>query len=871
MASGFVPELDDVPAASMLLTSQWEVDHRVTPHPASLCRGVVRQVLSERSVEYALTRVAAEFGPLRVLARRLGTVSWDIVAEAEHGLVRISLPSVIDQADERGRARREIPLRMAEHAGQLRALGLSRYLRAPRAVFQIDGSLPALVWPVERGFRPLAFQDGRLLLSAEPWPCRAETTPRRRGRDCRRTAELVIEIVAALAYHYQPDVAGGSAIVDVIINEGDFLATERQDGGFDVALQLVRRVEGDIDPSAFILQLLQLQAYEVCRIGVDDLALPVVLSNPGLAFSGLVRGWQARALDLGLSATTASEQARSWIHAFGRSSSGRAYRAWCERFLHGDLPVGFGDDLREGLKQLGPLRQRQHVLELEAQILGNTEAAQHAAEYGAFIARSSEAAQLHATPDEAQRRCANPENFGRSWFPAEREESALASFWTFEQYMDASLHDPTFGYYGHRVAIGRRGHFDTHPESLSPDYGEWVLERAIQVWQDLLGAGELEPDEAFVLVEFGAGNGRLAADVTRAVEARGRTGTSAERELWQAFESRLDYRIYELSSALRQKQQQLLGRAARVVLGDARRPEESLLRDFPDGLRGIVVTNEVPDAFGAHKVLFRCGEPALAALVIPRLDEVVRGLLPSTLAADVVRADARLRAEFELGTLPGEALLDHTTLRALLVHLGEGPASRRDAVLSGLRFEEGYVRATAISELGRHLATNHDAYQAALGDAASAVMMYVNVQAAQFIRGLGVALRAGVVITIDYGDSTAELVRTIREGRMCFRTYGPSASSGASRVNDPYAPLGSQDLTTDVNFSDLARAGEEVGLGVLDYGHESALVGGGLRRVLGADRARFAPLLDEAGFRILVQGKRVRHAWQAGARSALEL
>ena len=51
------------------------------------------------------------------------------------------------------------------------------------------------------------------------------------------TADLLAEMVAALVYHYDPDGDGGTAITDIAVNDGDFVAKRRgSDGGFEVRL-----------------------------------------------------------------------------------------------------------------------------------------------------------------------------------------------------------------------------------------------------------------------------------------------------------------------------------------------------------------------------------------------------------------------------------------------------------------------------------------------------------------------------------------------------------------------------------------------------------------------------------------------------------
>src|SRR5690606_27440236 len=141
--------------------------------------------------------------------------------------------------------------------------------------------------------------------------------------------------------------------------------------------------------------------------------------------------------------------------------------------------------------------------------------------------------------------------------------------------------------------------------------------------------------------EFGAGNGRLARDVLDAVRAKGATDAR-----WRAFGEVLDYRIYELSAALRQRQQELLGSDAQVLLGDAREPAAALRRDFPSGVRGLVVSNELPDAFGVHKVLLSAGGFAEAVLVVPRIEAALAKKLSPALAASCRETNAELRSAF---------------------------------------------------------------------------------------------------------------------------------------------------------------------------------------------------------------------------------
>jgi NADH dehydrogenase [ubiquinone] 1 alpha subcomplex assembly factor 7 len=115
---------------------------------------------------------------------------------------------------------------------------------------------------------------------------------------------------------------------------------------------------------------------------------------------------------------------------------------------------------------------------------------------------------------------------------------------TVAQYMTACLHDPQFGYYATRPAIGEDGDFVTAP-MISQMFGELVGVWAAACWE-LLGR-----PAPFRLVELGAGDGTLMSDVLRAV--RHAEGFLDAADVW----------IVETSAPLVARQQRRLAGAAR--------------------------------------------------------------------------------------------------------------------------------------------------------------------------------------------------------------------------------------------------------------------------------------------------------------------
>jgi SAM-dependent MidA family methyltransferase len=154
---------------------------------------------------------------------------------------------------------------------------------------------------------------------------------------------------------------------------------------------------------------------------------------------------------------------------------------------------------------------------------------------------------------------------------------------TVAAFMDLALYHPEFGYYARAARrSGRAGDFFTSVD-VGPLFGE-LLEVQFAEMANLLES--LSPNSAFDLVEAGAGNGRLAADVLRAMEQR-------HPDLLQ----RVRLSLVEASPAARAAQEETLR-------GIFDRPFASS-EAAPDGIEGVVFANELLDAFPVHQVVMR--------------------------------------------------------------------------------------------------------------------------------------------------------------------------------------------------------------------------------------------------------------------------
>jgi len=152
----------------------------------------------------------------------------------------------------------------------------------------------------------------------------------------------------------------------------------------------------------------------------------------------------------------------------------------------------------------------------------------------------------------------------------------------FVQYMDWVLYDPQSGYYAaNRAKIGAAGDFFTAPH-VSHDFGELLAEQFQEMWQRL---GCPVP---FTLVEMGAGQGIIAADVLTYARSR-------HPDFFQA----LQYLIVEKAAAHIAEQQQRL--QAFTEAGKLQWLELAEIR--PNSITGCFFSNELVDALPVHRVV----------------------------------------------------------------------------------------------------------------------------------------------------------------------------------------------------------------------------------------------------------------------------
>lgn len=147
---------------------------------------------------------------------------------------------------------------------------------------------------------------------------------------------------------------------------------------------------------------------------------------------------------------------------------------------------------------------------------------------------------------------------------------------SFRDFMEMSLYYPALGYYtSEKEKIGTAGDFYTS-STLTPVFGGMIARQLEEMWI-LLGK------EAFTIVEYGAGTGKLCNDILQYLKNNA--------ELYE----KLRYCIIEKSPTMRRKEKNQLHEKVSW--------HESI-NEIPE-ISGCIISNELLDNFAVHQVIMQ--------------------------------------------------------------------------------------------------------------------------------------------------------------------------------------------------------------------------------------------------------------------------
>jgi SAM-dependent MidA family methyltransferase len=426
-------------------------------------------------------------------------------------------------------------------------------------------------------------------------------------------------------------------------------------------------------------------------------------------------------------------------------------------------------------------------------------------------------------------------------------EFFLSAFFTFEEYMNAVLYDPLWGFYGSgKVKFG--ADFNTMPVALSPVFAEMMAERFFSMYTGMLAEGSLSNRGRFSVLEFGAGTGVFARDMVAYCLERSR-----HDERWRDFYRQLEYVIGERSRALITKQSscnsQFLGSKIRILEADAQNMNGFLTHERP--IKGVIFSNELLDVFPAHRIVARGNEEPRFVVSIP---SIIDGLTDTVAVQNVVGREILVPAKTTMFRFLDEVLgpaglsiesLRHKSgaysaaspairrlaaegaiilckedfLKIQTLLSGPGMNIYRERMASCMRFHEALLPVEMLPELHAYL-KEHKQIQSMLERAGAGLALSFGWK--RFIREAASIIDKGYVFTIDDGYTAAEFVTTGPQGSPVMVYHHRLDSRGCN----PYMAPGDADVCASVDFTALVEEGMQHGLRPVFYGRLSALEDG---------------------------------------------
>lgn len=323
---------------------------------------------------------------------------------------------------------------------------------------------------------------------------------------------------------------------------------------------------------------------------------------------------------------------------------------------------------------------------------------------------------------------------------------------SFTEYMNTVLYQPQFGYYSaHPTIFGsteQTGDFTTAPE-ISSLYGQTLANVFYRILKEI-------PDA--IILELGAGTGKLAVDVLKALESMGVTPKA--------------YWIVDPSETLRQKQQKTLQEALPHWFERLRWFEKLPETTFA----GIIVANEVLDAMPAQRFKIT-SEGVFETYVTCTQDTQTSQDLHSSLTGP-------------------SGILSH---KGRCIHFEEIDKPTDDPEIQK-------IRQMLLSQIPEETLRKQP-YQSERLPALRS-----------FFEQLYAVLEKGVILLADYGFPQHEFYHPDRFMGTLMCHYQQKAHT------NPYIHLGKQDITTHVDFSDVAEKAMDAGFSLAGYTQQAAFL-----------------------------------------------
>lgn len=418
------------------------------------------------------------------------------------------------------------------------------------------------------------------------------------------------------------------------------------------------------------------------------------------------------------------------------------------------------------------------------------------------------------------------------------------TFMSFSKFMDLSLFDEKFGYYSTKGVQFKhqknlKADFSTWPTDMSPNFGEMIAYHAYCMWFSMVSSKEIKKNEKFNIVEFGGGDGTLAFDVLSSIQRFAIQET--EKKIishWNEFYEIVHYIIGERSADLSNRQKikndkfLKLGKFE-VIDADARNNE--VFKKL--NLNGLILSNELLDAFPVHKVLQLPDGRIKICISIPALNrEFLSAFSEEQIKYLKEKGEENFKVFVSILSNKEEMEIYNKVNKNKINNIDDLiltaedwveikrnlTAEQRDFFDKQVKFVELYVDPKFFPEIQNYIQRHKGYIKFMLSKIAKdqPKFWYLNNGVENYFNSVSQILKSGFILTIDYGHDSTMHDYHMENPADALRTF---CEDTQHNVELCYAHPGKVDITTDVNFTDIDILSRNLGLQTIAFLHQCQL------------------------------------------------
>lgn len=394
----------------------------------------------------------------------------------------------------------------------------------------------------------------------------------------------------------------------------------------------------------------------------------------------------------------------------------------------------------------------------------------------------------------------------------------LRTFPTVKKYYDLMMYGPS-GYYA-TGKVDFKNHYITFA-SVPAEVIGFSAAMAYQLFhirKKLIVEGKLKTSDQFNVLECGGGNGDLCFNILTTI-----SNMAKYSQEWKQLLSVIHYHLVDISPELVKRQKERnrqFAEKVEVLQGSALQEIEGLT----DKKMAVILSNELLDMFAPQEVCFNEEGNLVVGTMIPFIYQYSYhpyfkyALEKAGLSLDQLLVDSNKYKALFIVLCPKNIQEDlETELKDSLflteqsfLKLHKVTAQEKNCPNLFNFIKSRIIDADCDNELAEFLKRN-PTYTDRMKDGLT--MRYADVGIHEYLKTMNNFLMSGgEIITVDYGNNdflVSEYLRTFSEGR----------EMGVEIRSEP----GFKDITKFVNFSTLAREGEELNFNTKFYGLQSQL------------------------------------------------